>query len=51
MKYQKTLSNMAVIAAVSTAVVATAVGGAIQSGEAHKSMVNARNAKKQRLLK
>ena len=36
---------MAVIAAVSTAVVATAVGGAIQSGEAHKSMVNARNAK------
>jgi len=45
MKYQKTLSNMAVIAAVSTAVVATAVGGAIQSGEAHKSMVNARNAK------
>ena len=35
-------------AAVSTAVIGagiSAVGGAIQSGEAHKSMVNARNAK------
>jgi len=36
---------MAVVAAVATAVVGTAVGGAVQAGKQHKAMRRARNEK------